>query len=125
MPGRMMVVMRRTTYPKCAAPECVSHAREGNVCTYHSGSTYANAPWRHQAFTFIATDPEKDGAPPFSRFARSRSMRPGAQRASSSRRSGATIGSSSAPPPAIERPRLAAMKCRKLSLLHDVVRSWI
>jgi hypothetical protein len=28
------------TFVKCASPECRSAARYGNVCTYHSNSTY-------------------------------------------------------------------------------------
>ena len=45
---------------KCASPECISRARFGNVCTYHSSSIYDTAPWRQQSYVVVAVDPERE-----------------------------------------------------------------
>ena len=54
--------MVKTTAPdflQCAAPDCISRARDGHVCTAHYGTLYADSSYAALHFVVIATDPER------------------------------------------------------------------
>lgn len=52
-------------YLKCAAPTCRSAARDGDVCSFHKGTIFADRTLEARRFRVVAIDPEHRSLRPF------------------------------------------------------------